>query len=187
MEPTSLNPYEKCPVFETEHFLFRLVCLEDARDLLSCYSDPLSAPIFNSDNCSNNFVFNTLEEMQTMIQFWLKDYRHKYYVRFSIVDRSRPRAIGTIECFARQETIAGVGKPGVLRLDLASAYENQDALDEILGCIDNNFYDCFAVQCMLTKAVPAAASRIQALTATGYRALEDAAIVPYGDYFIKVR
>ena len=33
------NVYEECPVYETESFLLRQVKLEDAQDLLACYSD----------------------------------------------------------------------------------------------------------------------------------------------------
>lgn len=38
-----MNPYEKCPVFENESYLLRLVTAEDAADLLKVYSDERAA------------------------------------------------------------------------------------------------------------------------------------------------
>ncbi len=46
-----VNPYEKCPVYESEKYLLRLVEASDAPDLLSVYSDEKAVPFFNSDNC----------------------------------------------------------------------------------------------------------------------------------------
>ena len=33
------NIYEQCPTYETESFILRMVKIEDAADLLCCYSD----------------------------------------------------------------------------------------------------------------------------------------------------
>ena len=51
------NPYEKCPAFETAHFLLRLVRLEDTEDLLKCYSDPNAQALFNADHCTSDFCY----------------------------------------------------------------------------------------------------------------------------------
>ena len=187
MHPNNVSPYEKCPVFETEHFILRLVEEEDAQDLLECYSDPFSAKFFNSDNCTSNFVYQTPDEMKNCIRTWLWEYAQQRYIRFSIVDRISQKAVGTIECFARQETFQNFGKVGVLRIDLASHYENPGALAEIVSMVENNFYDCFNIQSMLTKAVPAAQQRITALKTYGYQELKDNPIMSYEDYYIKVR
>ncbi len=59
------NPYEKCPSFENEQYLLRLVEASDAPDLLSVYSDEKAVPLFNSDNChGDDFHYTTLQRMQ---------------------------------------------------------------------------------------------------------------------------
>lgn len=63
------SPYEQCPVIAGENPEFRLVSLEDAGDLLSCYSDPKSRQLFNSDNCTNTFAYSTLKKMESAITF----------------------------------------------------------------------------------------------------------------------
>lgn len=50
-----MNVYEKCPVFESEKYLLRMVEQGDAADLLSVYSDEKAVPIFNSDNCNGDY------------------------------------------------------------------------------------------------------------------------------------
>jgi [ribosomal protein S5]-alanine N-acetyltransferase len=187
IQPRDEIPYQKCPVYETEHFLFRLVQLEDAQDLLDCYSDPMSALIFNSDNCSNDFVYQTVEEVRNMIGFWLDEYALGYYVRFSIIEKSSSRAVGSVECFAKQEIFPDYGRGGLLRIDLASRHETETDLAEILCMVNNHFYDCFKVDSIITKAIPAAIHRTAALHDNGYTALKNQTIVPYDDYFVSIR
>ena len=50
---TKLDPYEICPTYESEHFFLRLVSLDDADDLLPCYSDLTVQELFNNDNCTD--------------------------------------------------------------------------------------------------------------------------------------
>lgn len=45
------NVYEKCPVYENEEYLLRLIECDDWKDLLKVYSDTKAVPLFNSDNC----------------------------------------------------------------------------------------------------------------------------------------
>ncbi len=82
-----VNPYDKCPVYESRNFLLRLVEENDAEDLIDCYSDPISAKLFNSDNCTSNFIYKTIDEVEDCIKFWLNEYKDQLYVRFSIVDK----------------------------------------------------------------------------------------------------
>ena len=50
--------YKKCPAFENDSFLLRFSQLDDARDLVSVYSDKNALPFFNSDNChGDNFYY----------------------------------------------------------------------------------------------------------------------------------
>jgi [ribosomal protein S5]-alanine N-acetyltransferase len=187
MQRPTENVYVHCPAFETAQFIFRMVRMDDAQNLLDCYSDPSAAPLFNSDNCTSNFIYKTLEEMRTCIQFWLDDYARQAYIRLSILDRNSMKAVGTIEFFARPGEYAGFGRVGLLRLDLASGYETQTRIAEILQLVEKNFYGPFQVNSIITKAVPAAAARIRALESVGYRALPAKTIVPYADYYAQVK
>ena len=49
-----INPYEKCPVYENENYMLRMVRKEDKEDLLKVYSDEKAVPFFNSDNCGGD-------------------------------------------------------------------------------------------------------------------------------------
>jgi len=89
------NPYEKCPAFETPHFTLRLVSEADAEDLLVCYADPKAQELFNIDNFSHICNFYTAEAMAECIGFWLTAYAQKAFVRFSIMDKSTHKAVGT--------------------------------------------------------------------------------------------
>jgi len=179
------NLYEKCPIYETKGFTLRLVEEKDAEDLLECYSDPIAAKFFNSDNCTSDFIYETLDEMKNCIKFWIYEYENQGYVRFSIVDKIRDKAIGTIEMFAKQDYIGEFGEVGVLRLDLASRYETVEVISELLNTIEDKFYYDFEVENIITKAIPEAKKRIAALKNSGFRELEPNTIVPFDYYFIK--
>jgi hypothetical protein len=68
------NPYLRCPKYETTHFIIRLIAENDAEGLLRCYSDVNARPIFNSDTCTGDFFFNTLEDLQNCIRAWIGCY-----------------------------------------------------------------------------------------------------------------
>ena len=154
------NPYKKCPVFQTDHFIFRLVKPEDADDLLKCYSDPKAQEFFNTDNFPHDCRFNTINEMLNCIEFWLTEYSQEKYIRFAVVEKSIDKAVGTIEMFG--------GDVGVLRIDIVSAYEEVSYLDEIIEMCIKNFYDLFAVSAIATKAIPEAENRIESLLKAGF-------------------
>jgi RimJ/RimL family protein N-acetyltransferase len=153
--------YLECPVFDTEHFLLRLVQEDDAADLLTCYSDPNARVIFNSDMCSSSFYYDTSNEVRECIKAWLGCYAREEFVRFSIVDKSTHHAIGTIEMFGM------VGKyktaRGILRLDIASKYEESAYLNELFSLCLKEFFELFGVQQIVTKAIPEAAVRVDIL------------------------
>lgn len=181
------SPYEKCPTFESSNFNIRLVEENDAEDLLDCYSDPISAKYFNSDNCLNNFVYKSVDEVKNGISFWLKEYRKKYYIRFSILEKISLKAIGTIEMFAKEGAFGDYGRVGVLRVDISSRYESLEDISELLELINDNFYNIFKVDSIITKAIPEAQERIVALKNKGYSALQPNYIVPYDHYYIGVK
>jgi RimJ/RimL family protein N-acetyltransferase len=162
----SLDPYAQCPVLATEHFILRLVRVEDAEDLLQCYADPRAQEVFNADDCTSDFRYQTLAEMQNCIRFWLGEYEDQAYVRFAVVDKACARAVGTIEMFGM------IGKyrtlRGALRLDIASAFEGEPLLCELFSLCVDDFYALFAVEQIVTKALPAAEERIAALRSIGF-------------------
>lgn len=183
----STDPYTNCPVYETGSFSLRLVRMDDAADLLRCYSDPESIPLFNSDNCLYGFTMNKLEEMESCIEAWLAEFRARGFIRFSIVEQTSERAIGTIEFFTRK---LGQGEKqaeaGILRLDLASEYEQADVLSEMLELVEQRFPEHFTFDGLLTKAVPQAVQRVEVLQRLGYHKLERSGELPYEDYYIKM-
>lgn len=160
------NPYIKCPVFETESFIVRLVSEEDVVDLLTCYSDTNAWPIFNSDTCTSNFVYNTSKEMRDCVKLWIDSYVKKEYIRFSIIDKHSNKAVGTIEMFGT------VGKyktyRGTLRLDIASKYEEPEYLNELFSLCLKEFFNLFSVNQIVTKAMPEATNRISILKKSGF-------------------
>ncbi|WP_042196666.1 GNAT family N-acetyltransferase [Paenibacillus camerounensis] len=182
------DPYTCCPVLETESFSLRLVRMEDAKDLLRCYSDPESIPLFNSDNCHYGFRMNTLEEMESCIEAWLAEFRARGFVRFSIVNQASQRVIGTVEFFTRKLGQGEEkGEAGILRLDLASEYEQADVLAEIIELVELQFPQHFTFSGLLTKAVPQAVHRVAVLQRLGYHKLERSSELPYGDYYLKMK
>ncbi len=160
------NPYVQCPVLETEHFTLRLVSKDDAGDLLHCYSDIHARPFFNSDTCTSDFFYDTCDQMSGCIKLWLDSYFREEFVRFAIVDKGSGQAVGTVEMFGM------VGKyktpRGILRLDIASRYEKAVYLYELFFACLNDFFDLFAVTQIVTKAIPEAVERVNALKSLGF-------------------
>lgn len=160
----NINPYAECPVFETGHFQLRLIRQEDASDLLTCYGDPLARPFFNADNCWDAFEYGTIAEMEDSVGKWVHAYTQGWFIRWSIIDRQTDRAVGTVEMFS--------GDIGVLRVDVASAYEKQPLLQELFTLAVEQFPLLFNTKQMLTKVVPQATERLQAVENAGFSPVE---------------
>ena len=160
------NIYKNCPSFETRSFIIRLIDKRDANDLLSCYSDLKAQEVFNHDNCPVDFNIFTIDKMKQYIDVWLNAYDQEEYIRFTVVDKLYGKAVGTIEMFGM------VGKyktdTGVLRVDLASNYEKELLLKEIIDVCVINFYVMFGVKKIVTKAIDKALSRINVLIESGF-------------------
>ena len=163
------DPYAKCPEFITEHFYLRQVRTEDAEELLCFYGD-LSEWMFFGNAMSNKIFASrhaTLEEMQKCIAIWLDEYRNKFYIRFSVIDKVTKKAIGTIEVFDN------AGKnDSYLHIDLSAPYENQSYVSELLALADKELVKIFNIRNLLIQAVPSAKERIAALLAHGYQPYE---------------
>ena len=182
-----MDIYEVCPEFCSERFLLRQVRREDCADLLEVYSDTAAVPIFNSDNCTGDFYITTPEDMMNCIDFWLREYGQRYYIRWSIIDRAAGAAVGTIELFHRtaQDFFDHVG---LLRLDLRSDYENNDAITDLLTLLLPSAFGLFGCDTMATKIPPCAPVRRAALSALGFQASTELLYghdgTGYGDYYI---
>ena len=102
------------------------------------------------------------------IKFWLMEYGEEAYIRFAIVDKPTNKAVETIEMFG----MVGQYKTevGILRIDIASAYEKAAFLDELLHMCIENFYTLFKVNSIATKAESHAVDRIRALKKLGFQA-----------------
>jgi ribosomal-protein-alanine N-acetyltransferase len=162
------EPYEICPVLETDSFILRLVSEDDAEDLLVCYSDPKSRKIFDSENCISNFRYTTVEEMTECLRFWLREYHQKMYVRFSVIDKKTQKPIGTVEMFNAKGFLNDYSG-GILRIDLASKYETTDSIAELLQLAYDRFYELFGTEIIVAKGRPAEENRVHALIAAGYK------------------
>ncbi|MDE6387909.1 MAG: GNAT family N-acetyltransferase [Lachnospiraceae bacterium] len=170
------NPYEKCPVFENENYLLRLIEPTDTEDLLLVYSDEKAVPFFNSDNCDgDDFHYTTLERMQSAVEFWQQAYAEKWFVRWAIIDKKSNHAIGTIELFNRQADDY-FNDCGLLRLDLRSDYEQIEIIHEILSLIIPATYELFDCRMIATKVPPFATERISAVEKLGFVLSEETLI-----------
>ena len=183
------NPYEKCPVYENETYLLRLVEASDAPDLLRVYSDEQAVPFFNGDNChGDDFHYTTLERMRSAVDFWLWAYRDKGFVRWAVVDKTVGQAVGTIELFGRRAEDY-FDQCGLLRLDLRSDYERAEVVLDILSLIVPPAFELFDCRMVATKIPPAALQRKTAAERLGF-VLSDEKLIggddgrAYTDYYV---
>jgi RimJ/RimL family protein N-acetyltransferase len=138
----------------------------------------------NSDNCSCDFHFVTLEQMQSYIGFWLREYAAGGYVRFAVVDKGTAKAVGTVEMFGHQEP-GDDFRTGVMRIDLRADHERQGRIRELLQLAEDHFYEAFAVQRIITKAIPDAAERVAALGSHGFSRLDGLFRGRYAHYYVR--
>ena len=149
------------PVWTGEHFRLRYLQSGDAAGLFACYHDKEAVRFMNADNCIGGFYVETPGEMQSMADWWLKGNRD--CPRLTILHLPEEAPVGTAEV---------CGKDGgllLLRVDIAAAYETEQALCEILGlCIDGMFALFPSYGRMWVKAIPQAVQRVAALKRCGF-------------------
>jgi ribosomal-protein-alanine N-acetyltransferase len=175
--------YEECPIYKKGLITLRQTNMEDAEELLKCYTDEKAVPLFNSDNCDgDDFHYTTIERLKQAIEFWDFSYKNKYFIRWTVIMNDTSERIGTIEMFHRTEDDE-FNHYGVLRIDLQSNYETQPIIDEILDIAHENFYKAFNVKAVLTKAVPNDSERIASLIKKGYKPINRKFMI-YDDYYI---
>lgn len=163
-----VNIYEKCPTFETNDYLIRLIQEEDVSDLWKVYSDQAAIQFFNSDNCDGDtFYYDTLEKMEKALDFWLYAYQQKWFVRLSIIAKKSQQAIGTIELFHRDANDY-FNNTGLLRLDLKSEFEKVEVIEEIVKIMIEPTFDLFYCNKIATKGFENSHERIKALKKLGF-------------------
>ena len=182
------NPYEKCPVYENENYLLRMVRKEDKEDLLKVYSDEKAVPFFNSDNCGgDDFHYTTESRMEQAIEYWIWEYNRQGFVRWTIVSKTVNEATGTIELFNRKADDYFTNC-GLLRLDLRSDYEREGNIFEILSLIIPSVFKLFKCEKSATKIPPCASERKLAIVRLGFVASEEKLIghdrTVYADYYV---
>lgn len=157
------------PTFENDKYLIRFVQESDTNELLAVYSDKNALPFFNSDNChGDNFYYPDLEKMKNAVAFWLSAYPSKWFVRWSIIDKTIKKAIGSIELFHREADDA-FDNVGLLRLDLRSDYEKANIIEEIANLIIEPAYSLFYTDRIVTKVPLYAVERQEAFTKLGFQ------------------
>ena len=182
-----MDIYETCPQFSSERYLLRQTAMEDWPDLLKVYSDREAVPIFNSDNCTGDFYMTKPEDMQNCIAFWLQEYGMRYYIRWSILDRTAGAAVGTIELFHRTASDF-YNHVGLLRLDLRSDYEAPGPISEILSLLLPQAFELFSCDTIATKIPACAQRRRDTLCAMGFRYSPEPLYghdgTAYGNYYL---
>lgn len=164
--------YEQFPILENSRFLLRPVENEDCTDLLEVYSDKNALPFFNSDNCDgDNFYYATKERMSDAIHFWQTAYENKWFARWTIVDKSSTKAVGTIELCRRVSDDIFNGA-AILRIDVRSDYEKEPFLQEICSLIVPPTFELFDCRQIITKVPIYAVERSGAMHRSGFRKSE---------------
>lgn len=183
-----INPYMKCPEYQDQNYLLRMVSKADKKDLLKVYSDKKAVPFFNSDNCGgDDFYYTTESRMEQAIAYWLLEYSRQGFVRWAIVSKTSNETIGTIELFNRKADDY-FNNCGLLRLDLRSDYEQEESIFEILSLIIPSAFHLFDCQFIATKVPPLASERKLAIARLGFLASEEKLIghdgTIYADYYV---
>lgn len=173
--------YDECPMYKNNMITLKRTSMDEAEELLKCYSDKKAVPFFNSDNChGDDFHYTTIERMKQAIEFWNFSYKNKYFVRWTVIFDNN--IIGTVEMFHRTADDE-FNHYGILRIDLQGKYETKLVLDKILKIAKENFYKAFSVVAILTKAIPDAAERIDSLTHNGFHPI-NRKFMTYDNYFV---
>ena len=186
------NIYEICPILENDRYLLKPASVSDTEDLLEVYGDKNALPFFNSDNCNgDNFYYPDKQRMRQAIEFWIRSYEQKWFVRWTVIDKEKGKAIGSIELFHR-EAEDDLNHVGLLRLDLGSAFEKADIIYNIMQIIVPPAYEMFECEEIITKVPVYAVERMEAAEKFGFEKTERLLVgtidgYAYKDYWTRKR
>ena len=184
---SNINPFDKCPVYETNNLIFRKVEEEDAIDLFQCYSDPITKNRMNNDNCGGVWDTRNINAVINGIKGWEREFNDRFYIRWSINHKQTNKIVGTIEIAPVPNTtrfLDGACQTGILRIDIISSLENKIVLSEILTMVSDKFYSDFDIKNIIIKATKDDKERVSALENNGFNKLKDSTF-PYRDYYVK--
>lgn len=103
------------------------------------YSDKNALLFFNSDNChGDNFYYSNEDRMRQAIEFWFSSYSKEWFVRWTIIDKEKHKAIGTIEAMKRM----GFEQSSKLLVGTIDGYAYKD-----YWVISHNMFDIKLVEC----------------------------------------
>lgn len=176
------DPYVDDTLLAAGRFSLRRVKEEDAQALLTCYADPRAWPFFNADNCSGHFMFETLDVMERSIRIWVMCHDTRQFVRYTLLDAGIP--FGTVEFCPRRDLHPVYGRVSIVRVDVDPAHEETEPIHDILGCVIRDMMPAFRVDALITKAVPQAGERIDALVRAGFVHTEDPLLARFEHYFL---
>lgn len=182
------NPFEKCPLYETDNMIFTKVKDKDAKELFECYSDPITKSHMNNDNCGGEWDCHSIDIVRKGISGWEKEFDARFYIRWSVRYKQVNKIIGTIEIAPIPNTtrfLDGVCQTGILRIDAISSLENKAIFSEILKMVTDNFYTDFDIENIIIKATQDDNQRILALENNNFEKLKNNSIIPYSDYYVK--
>lgn len=182
------NPFEKCPVYETDNLIFTKVKEEDAEELFECYSDLITISHMNNDNCGGDWDVSTIDIVKKGIRGWESEFDAKFYIRWSVTHKQTKGIIGTIEIAPVPNTtrfLDGVCETGILRIDILSSFEDEEVFSEILKMTKDNFYMDFDIENIVTKGTIDDLPRTLALKNNSFEKYENKSIIKYNDYYIK--
>lgn len=179
------NVFEKCPVYQSEHFCLRKMRMEDAEGLFSCYSNPEAAKYFNGDCCGDDFYYTDLSQFVKCMEFWESRYQEKDFVRFTVMDIELEKIIGMAEiCPSYKYSVDG-NCMGILRLDLLPEYEAGKDIQELMEMLLKHIYEDFHVRSVIMKAQEDALIRRNVLKSLHFVPAQDECSIPFKDYFIR--
>ncbi|MBK1812266.1 hypothetical protein JHL18_16710 [Clostridium sp. YIM B02505] len=183
----SINPFDKCPVYESNNLIFTKVKEEDAIDLFECYSDPITKNRMNNDNCGGIWDTRNIDAVIKGIKGWEQEFDDRFYIRWSINHKHTNKIVGTMEIAPVPNTTRfcdGNCQTGILRIDIISSLENEIVLSEILRVVSDNFYTDFDIKDIIIKATKDDGERVLALENSNFDKLENNNF-PYSDYYVK--
>jgi RimJ/RimL family protein N-acetyltransferase len=177
--------FENCPVYQSEHFLFRKMKMEDAERLFQCYSNRQAARYFNGDCCNDDFYYTDFNKFMDCMKYWESRYQAKDFVRFTIVDRDHGNIIGMAEVCPSYKYSADGLCMGILRIDNLPEYETESSMQEMMTLIINHVYKDFGVKSILMKAQDYAEVRRKVLKQLQFVPAQDECNISFNDYFIR--